>query len=454
MRGCPASGCRARPCRPGGASQAVQAPGEARLPAATRLSPGSPQLVRVGVVAEFAEGLGLDLADAFAGDAEEAAYLLQGAGAAVGQAVAELDDLAFAFAESGEHRLQVLAQQQEGGRLDGAGGVAVLDEVTEGDVVLLADRGVQRHRLLRQAQHLADPLGRQVQVGGDLLRGRFAAAFLEHPALDADDPVDQLHDVDGDADGAGLVGQGAGHGLADPPGGVGGELVAAGVVELLDGPDQAQVPLLDQVQHGQPAPDVPLGHRHHEPQVGLDQAALGEAAQDDEPVEVEGETVVQAGAAPQLLLGEQPGLHPPGEVDLLGRGQQRNPADLAQVLPEQVGGGAAGLGTGGRRRFRVLGYVHGGAGVGQGRSGTGLRGHREEHTALRVRLRAAGSGVGLGERLGLHGGDLQDGRGRRGPAAVRRGRSRLARRCPPRTRALRYRPQCGVRHIAATRGVR
>ncbi|MGX1252934.1 hypothetical protein RKD48_005445 [Streptomyces ambofaciens] len=250
----------------------------------------------------------------------------------------------------------------------------------------------------------------------------------------------------------GLVGQGAGHGLADPPGGVGGELVAPGVVELLDRADQPQVPLLDQVQHGQPAADVPLGHRHHEPQVGLDQAALGEAAHDDEPVEVEGEALVQVGAAPQLLLGEQPGLHAPGEVDLLGRGQQRDPPDLAQVLPEQVRGGAAGLRTGGRRRFRQLGHVR--AGVVPGRPGTGLRGHRDEHTSLRVRLRAAGTGVGLGEGPGLHGGDLQDGRGRRGPAAVRRGRRRLAHRRPPRTRALGHRPQCGVRHITATRGVR
>ena len=58
-------------------------------------------------------------------------------------------------------------------------------------------------------------------------------------AGDADDLVDGLHHVDGDADGAGLVGDGPGDGLADPPGGIGGELIALGVVELLHGFDEA-----------------------------------------------------------------------------------------------------------------------------------------------------------------------------------------------------------------------
>ena len=59
-----------------------------------------------------------------------------------------LHHLALPFAEGGEHRLQVFAQQQESGGLDRRCGVAVLDEVAERDVVLVADRGVQRHRLL------------------------------------------------------------------------------------------------------------------------------------------------------------------------------------------------------------------------------------------------------------------------------------------------------------------
>ena len=53
--------------------------------------------------------------------------------------------------------------------------------------------------------------------------------------------------------------------------------------------------------------------------------------------------VSRSGVPAELLLGEQPGLDAAGELDLLGGGEQRDPADLAQVLAEQVGGRAAGV---------------------------------------------------------------------------------------------------------------
>src|SRR6185503_1320085 len=67
-----------------------------------------------------------------------------------------------------------------------------------------------------------------------------------------------------------------GDGLADPPRRVRRELEALRVVELLDRADQAEVALLDQVEEQHPAPDVVLRDRHDEPQVRLDQLALGE----------------------------------------------------------------------------------------------------------------------------------------------------------------------------------
>src|ERR1039458_10822520 len=63
--------------------------------------------------------------------------------------------------------------------------------------------------------------------------------------------------------------------LPHPPGGVGRELVSAAVLELVHRPHQADVALLDQVQKLQPAIVVALGNAHHQPQVGLDQFALG-----------------------------------------------------------------------------------------------------------------------------------------------------------------------------------
>ena len=76
---------------------------------------------------------------------------------------------------------------------------------------------------------------------------------LHELPLDVHDLVQLLDHVDGDPDRARLVGDGPGHSLADPPGRIGRELVALAVVELLDGADQAERALLDQVEKGKPA---------------------------------------------------------------------------------------------------------------------------------------------------------------------------------------------------------
>ena len=101
------------------------------------------------------------------------------------------------------------------------------------------------------------------------------AQLLQKLPGDTDDLVDGLHHVDGDPDGTGLIGNGAGDGLPDPPGGVGGELVALGVVEFLHGLDEAQVALLNQIQEQHAAAHIPLGNGHHQTEVGLCQLLLG-----------------------------------------------------------------------------------------------------------------------------------------------------------------------------------
>ena len=121
--------------------------------------------------------------------------------------------------------------------------------------------------------------------------------------------VDRLDHVHGHADRARLVGDAARDGLADPPGRVGRELVAAPPVELLDGAHQAEVALLDQVEEEHAATHVALGDRDDEAQVGLDQLA------------------------PRLRVAAFDALC---ERDLfLGR-EQRHLADLAQVAANRV----------------------------------------------------------------------------------------------------------------------
>src|SRR5690606_35391418 len=73
----------------------------------------------------------------------------------------------------------------------------------------------------------------------------------------------------GNADRPRLVRDRAGDGLANPPRGVGGKLVAAAILELVAGFHQADVALLDQVQELQATVRIFLGDRDHEPQVRL-----------------------------------------------------------------------------------------------------------------------------------------------------------------------------------------
>ncbi len=170
------------------------------------------------------------------------------------------------------------------------------------------DRLLERYRRLRRALDRLDLLGLDAGVLGDLLGGRLAAQLGDELPLRAADLVELLDDVHRDADRARLVGERAGDRLADPPGGVGRELEALAVVELLRGADQAERALLDQVEEGQALVAVVLGDRDDQPEVRLDHLLLG--------VEV---------AALDAL----------GEVDLLLRGEE---PDLPDVLQEQLKG--------------------------------------------------------------------------------------------------------------------
>ena len=135
-------------------------------------------------------------------------------------------------------------------------------------------------RLLGDLQDLADLVERQLHLLGDLFRRRLAAVLLDEVARGADELVDRLDHVDRDADRARLVGDRAGDRLADPPRRVRRELVAALVLELVDGLHQADVALLDQVEELQAAVRVLLRDRDDEAEVRLDELglrALGDA---------------------------------------------------------------------------------------------------------------------------------------------------------------------------------
>ncbi len=142
-----------------------------------------------------------------------------------------------------------------------------------------------------------------------------------------------------DTDSACLVGDSPGDRLADPPGGVGGELVALGVVELLHSADQTEVALLDEIQKQHAATHIALGDRHDKTQVRLYKLTLGNLAITFNRFKIT--THLRrglAGGCRDLLGGEQTGLDTLGEVDLLLRGQQRNLADLLEIHAYRIGG--------------------------------------------------------------------------------------------------------------------
>jgi hypothetical protein len=104
---------------------------------------------------------------------------------------------------------------------------------------------------------------------------RLAAGFLHDLARDAVHLVDRFDHVHRHADGAGHVGDRTGDGLANPPGRVGRELVAATVFELVDRLQQADIAFLDQIEELQATVDVFLRDRNHQTQVGHRHFTLG-----------------------------------------------------------------------------------------------------------------------------------------------------------------------------------
>jgi hypothetical protein len=99
------------------------------------------------------------------------------------------------------------------------------------------------------------------------------------------DLIDCPGHVDRDADGLCLVLNHAGDRLADPPGRVRRQLVAAAVLELVDRCHHSDVAFLSQVEERQPATRVLLRNRDDEAQVRLDERLLGLRLAADDRVE-------------------------------------------------------------------------------------------------------------------------------------------------------------------------
>ncbi len=128
-------------------------------------------------------------------------------------------------------------------------------------------------------------------------------------------------EVDRDPQHARFLRDSAGESLPDPPGGVGGEFEALAPVELLDGADEAEVALLDEIAHLEPrGARILAGIGHDEPQVGGDEPLTRPVSGDDV-------AAGQGGIGRGQLFFESgacclPGLHGLGQLDFLFCGEQ------------------------------------------------------------------------------------------------------------------------------------
>src|SRR5215470_752487 len=297
--------------------------------------------------------LALDLPDALARQPETAADLVQGARLTVVEAVPHADDLLLAVLKGGQHPAQVVLQQagDHGGL--GVGRLGVLDEVAKRRLLLVADRHVQAHRVARVVEQVGDLLDGQPGALGQFLVGGLAAKQLVELTLEPGELVDLLDKVHGQPDGAALVGHAARDGLADPPRRVGGELEALGVVELLHGPNEPEVALLDEVEQRHAASGVALGQADHQPQIGLEQVPFGPLAVPYDGLQVGELDVGQARRGVQHVPGEHARLDAFGQLDLLLCGQQRGAADAVEIHTNQVCSGSLRIEIGFGRFFSV-----------------------------------------------------------------------------------------------------
>jgi len=149
----------------------------------------------------------------------------------------------------------------------------VLEKVSK--LGVLADRRLEGKRLARRLEDEAHLACGHSRLLGQLLGRGLPAHLVDEHAVDARDAVQCLHHVHGNADGAGVVGDGPGNGLADPPRRVRGELEAPPVLEAVHRLHEPDVAFLDEVEERELASEVTLGNGHDQAQVGLHELALG-----------------------------------------------------------------------------------------------------------------------------------------------------------------------------------
>ena len=221
------------------------------------------------------------------------------------------------------------------------------NQLAEETAALFAiDRGIQAGGGEGLAQQRVELIEGHVHLFRNLLAAGHGAEFVGELEADLADRGQALGEMDRQADRAGLAGDGPGHALADPPEGIGGELVAAGRVKFLDRALEAEGPLLDQIEELEAFALVFLGNADDEAQVGLHHPLFGALAHTHDLLFMR-----CIGVAFVFFGKPHHGLHLIAQFNLFGGRQQRNPANGREVPTNRIATAATtsavGVGAGG-----------------------------------------------------------------------------------------------------------
>jgi len=290
------------------------------------------ELLAANRVLQLAERLGLDLPHALASDLEDPPDLFERVSVAIAKAISQADNLPLAEGQRFEQPLDLLPQHAVRGRDDRAFRAGIFDEFAEAAILALAHRPIETDRVPADVEHAADFFDWHVGSAGRLFGRRLAPHFLQQSLRNVSQPREHVDHVDGNPDRAGLIGDRAGNRLANPPGGIGGELIAAAIFVFINRPHQARVPLLNQIEEAQSAIAIFLRDRDDQPQVAAGELPLYLL----EILELRHHRLAADPQAPRTFLREE---HQIAQLLAAGRKLLVRRGNLAQLMdsrPEKI----------------------------------------------------------------------------------------------------------------------